>query len=489
MLRGDAVALPATPPFGGTVPRVGEPAVAEGQGLEAAGANGAAPSSAGRDAAYLVAGQVAASAAGFGLGIVLARALGPEGKGFYDIVVGSASLLMMVLGLSLSSGVFYHTAKRPLDHRRLLVLLWGVAAVLACVAAALLAAGRGLPWIAWMLPSGPAGAAALLTGGVLLAVYGQTLAKAVAGGMGRFGAQSVTDALGRLAAVAAALALALAGVRTPVPYVAVFAAAIGISALALSGMVWRTPVASRALPAAAIVGYSFPLYVGNLVQFLNYRLDIFFVKEMVSLRAVGIYTVAVSLAQVLWLVPMALAALVMRQAAAEGSGPGVLARVGEVNRFCLYLGLVSAVGLAGAAWIALGPVFGPGFEASFRPLALLLPGIVLFSPTIILSAYLNGIHRQVYTTWVACGSLTVTIVLNLLLVPRIGVAGAAVASTASYTLSSVVTVALSLRTTPGLTARALFVPHRADLARGMGLLRGALAGLRAAARPRRPAGS
>ncbi|HEX2077325.1 MAG TPA: polysaccharide biosynthesis C-terminal domain-containing protein [Longimicrobium sp.] len=489
MPRGDAAALPGAPPFGGGGRRAGEPPVTEGPGPEARGAEGAAAPSAGRDAAYLVAGQVAASAAGFGLGVVLARALGPEGKGFYDIVVGSASLLMMVLGLSLSSGVFYHTAKQPLDHRRLLALLWGVAAVLACLAAALLAAGRDLPWIAWMLPRGTGGAAALLTGGVLLALYGQTLAKAVAGGMGRFGAYSVSDAVGRLAALAAAVALALAGVRTPVPYLVVFAGAIGVSALALSGMVGRAPVPSRVLPVAAIVGYSFPLYVGNLVQFLNYRLDIFFVKEMVSLRAVGIYTVAVSLAQVLWLVPMALAALVMRQVAAEGSGEAVLARVGEVNRFCLYLGVVSAAGLAGVAWFALGPVFGPGFEASFPPLALLLPGIVLFSPTIILSAYLNGIHRQVYTTWVACGSLTVTIVLNLLLVPRIGVAGAAVASTASYTLSSVVTVALSLRTTPGLSARALFVPHRTDLARGMGLVRGALAGVRAAVRPRRPAGS
>ncbi|HEU0299093.1 MAG TPA: polysaccharide biosynthesis C-terminal domain-containing protein, partial [Longimicrobium sp.] len=239
----------------------------------------------------------------------------------------------------------------------------------------------------------------------------------------------------------------------------------------------------------AIVAYSFPLFVGNLVQFLNYRLDIFFVKEMVSLRAVGIYTVAASLGQVLWLVPMALAQLVMRQVAAEGTGAPVLARVAEINRQCLYLGVAAAASLAAVARFALGPVFGAGFEASFGPLALLLPGIVLFAPTIILSAYLNGIHRQVVTTWVACGSLAATVALNLLLIPRIGVAGAAVASTASYTLSSVATVAFALRAAPGWSLADLFVPRRADLSRGIGLLRAAGAGVRAFAGPRGPAAS
>ena len=41
-------------------------------------------------------------------------------------------------------------------------------------------------------------------------------------------------------------------------------------------------------------------YVGNLLQFFNYRLDLFIVGILLGPAAVGIYTAAIGLAELLW---------------------------------------------------------------------------------------------------------------------------------------------------------------------------------------------
>jgi O-antigen/teichoic acid export membrane protein len=430
-----------------------------------------------RDAGYLVTSQVLASGFMFGLGIVLARALGPAGKGYYDIAVGSAMLLMTFLGFSLSSGIFYYAARGAFEHRRLLVVLLLVAVAQGGVAAAVLAGFGHHPLLSWMLPGGSVVPAALLIATLLAVLQGQQFVRAVATGRGRFDAFSLSEVLGRGAALLAVVMLAVAGVASPVPYVLVFALAMIGAVLWLGVVAWREPVTSSALPLAGMALYSMPLFVGNVVQFLNYRLDIFFLKGFLSLGAVGTYTVAVGIAQLLWLIPNALGSLVMRATAAHGGTEGVLRRVAEVNRFCLYLGMAAALGLAFAASVLLEAVFGRDFSGSMRPLLVLLPGVVLFCPTIVLSAYLNGIRKQVYTTWVACGSLVVTVVLNLLLIPRIGIAGAAAASTASYTVSSLVTTVLVLRLNRGTALGPFYLPQPADAQRVAALARGALARL------------
>ncbi|MHB8959825.1 MAG: hypothetical protein ACYDAN_09385 [Candidatus Limnocylindrales bacterium] len=51
-----------------------------------------------------------------------------------------------------------------------------------------------------------------------------------------------------------------------------------------------------------MIGYARPMYIGNLVQFLNYRLDIFREVAFPSLRELGLYALGVTLGQLLWIV-------------------------------------------------------------------------------------------------------------------------------------------------------------------------------------------
>jgi Na+-driven multidrug efflux pump len=99
---------------------------------------------------------------------------------------------------------------------------------------------------------------------------------------------------------------------------------------------------------------------------------------------------------------------------------------------------------------------------------LLLPGIVAFAPVKVLAAYLAGAGQPRLFLVVSVSSLAVTIVLDLLMIPTLGIAGAATASSASYVTAAAVmlwvfrrTTGVSFRQTLILTSEDVRIARRA----------------------------
>jgi O-antigen/teichoic acid export membrane protein len=426
-----------------------------------------------RNAGYLVGSQLISSACIFVTGILLARTLGPAGRGYYDVVAATGTLLAILFGLSLGSGTLFYASRGAIDSRRTTRLALWAAAIPGALGAGLLLVAGERPIVAWMVPGVPSVTTVLLIGLVAALSQAQLLLRGIIVGGGHFATFALSEVLGRGLFLTAVVALVLAGAASPPTYVWAFtiSAAVAVGLLAWQGS--RLQSGCSTVPLRGIVTYSLPLYVGNLIQFLNYRVDVFFLNSYLSVASVGLYTVAVSLAQVLWLVPNALATVVMREVAEVTDGRVPLARTAEVNRFCLWTSALGGLVVFAVAAATVRTVLGAEFVASLHPLGVLLPGVVLFCPTIILSAYLNGIQKQMYTTWVAGAALVVTIVLNVILIPVIGISGAALASTASYSLSSIVTLGIVRRSDPSVSWTQLLGLQRADLVKGITLLRSA----------------
>ena len=136
----------------------------------------------------------------------------------------------------------------------------------------------------------------------------------------------------KVARHAGVAALFVAGSRTPAFYVAALLAAVLLATAFLFRRELARPVVRRPLPLCGMVRYSLPLFLGNAVQFLNYKLDVYFVNGWLGLQAVGTYTMAVWLSQMLWLLPNAIGALVL-QAAARAARPEAALPEAEVRHF------------------------------------------------------------------------------------------------------------------------------------------------------------
>ncbi|CAA7599589.1 Polysaccharide biosynthesis C-terminal domain protein [Acididesulfobacillus acetoxydans] len=206
------------------------------------------------------------------------------------------------------------------------------------------------------------------------------------------------------------------------------------------------PVLDRGI-LRGLLGYGVKAQVGNTIQKLNYRLDVFIVNYFLPLSQVGIYGAAVLLAETLWGVSASIATVIFPLAAAAGEDQEMHVFTSQVTRisfmliscFSLLLGLISRP--------LIDLMYGSGFAPAVTALLLLLPGIAVFSISNILANYLAGVGLAGRNTLSATISSIVTIFLDLVLIPRIGINGASIATSLSYATFTFTTLLFYLRFT------------------------------------------
>ena len=185
-------------------------------------------------------------------------------------------------------------------------------------------------------------------------------------------------------------------------------------------------------------------YLGNMLQFLNYRLDMFLIAFFMGVRFVGLYSVAVVLAEALWYFPSAVGTVVFART------PGLSTKQSDsstpaVCRSTLFLTFFLGLGLFVVSKPLIILFFGSSFLPAIRPLWILLPGVVALSVSKVLASEITGRGKPIIGTIAAGVSLLVNVSLNLLLIPKIGILGASLASTVSYSVTAAVVLFAFMR--------------------------------------------
>jgi O-antigen/teichoic acid export membrane protein len=200
--------------------------------------------------------------------------------------------------------------------------------------------------------------------------------------------------------------------------------------------------AGRPSPGLArkVAAYGFKAQLGSIALLLNARLDFAIVGALIGPASLGIYAVASRYAELLRLPALAMNYVLYPTYARDG---GAVAAAG-VRRMLPRIGWIPAavaVPMALAAPLVLPLFFGEPFRAAVVPAWILLVGLAGGGVTGVISAYLSGVNRPgLYSAALGAG-LPVTVVLDLLLIPPFGVAGAAVASAVAYLVTTGVLLA------------------------------------------------
>lgn len=172
--------------------------------------------------------------------------------------------------------------------------------------------------------------------------------------------------------------------------------------------------------------------LGNLLQLMNYRFDLFVVAAYQNAAAAGFYSVAVAVAESLWLISGAM--MVVLTPRLTSAGDDEAAEFAPfICRTVLLLNGVLALGVAAAAPVLIEAVFGGDAERSVAPALWLLPGVVAMSGGLMLSSYVFSRGRPILNTYSTAATVLVTLALDLVLIPPFGIEGAAVASSTAYT--------------------------------------------------------
>ncbi|HLA41740.1 MAG TPA: polysaccharide biosynthesis C-terminal domain-containing protein [Candidatus Glassbacteria bacterium] len=249
---------------------------------------------------------------------------------------------------------------------------------------------------------------------------------------------------------------------------------IGAQALVLPLAAWWIPwrgsrpqrTATEPLSGARFLGkslaYGLKGHLAGLLVTFNQRFDIFLLGALAGAREVGLYAVAVAVAETVWHVPISIQLNLFPRVSAIGAGEGAL-KMPRACRMTLLLTLILAVAIAVAGRPAISLLFGRDFLPAYMSLLALLPGVVAVSLAGVFESYFAGVDKRQYQSVSVGIAFTAGLLLCLLLIPRYGALGAAVASSVSYALQMVISLSLYARLA-GFSPREFFIPRREDLA-------------------------
>lgn len=196
-----------------------------------------------------------------------------------------------------------------------------------------------------------------------------------------------------------------------------------------------------------MLGYGIKAQIGNLVQLLNYRVNIFIINYFMTIAQVGIYSNAVALGETLWQVSGSIATVVFPMTTGSKNKEELKYFINKVTRISFTLIIIFAVVLALISDKIILLMFGKDFIGASEPLIFLLPGISVFSISNILANYMAGIAKIQYNIYSSLISFVFTMVFNVLLVPVMGINGAAVATSLSYAAFTVSSICFYKHTT------------------------------------------
>jgi O-antigen/teichoic acid export membrane protein len=189
--------------------------------------------------------------------------------------------------------------------------------------------------------------------------------------------------------------------------------------------------------ARRIGAYGLRGQVGGVMSLLNLRLDFILLSALAGPAVLGVYAVASKFAELIRILGMALQYVFYPAFAKQGKERAAA----TARRLIPRLGLVSATVLV-PLWLAAGVVipafYGSDFGSAVTPTRIILFGLALDGVAGVITGFLYGVGRPGLNSLAMAAGLAVTVVLDLLLIPRFEATGAAIASAVAYTTTGLV---------------------------------------------------
>ncbi|MEU8145767.1 polysaccharide biosynthesis C-terminal domain-containing protein [Nonomuraea sp. NPDC048901] len=182
-------------------------------------------------------------------------------------------------------------------------------------------------------------------------------------------------------------------------------------------------------------------HIGHIAQYflLWSAADILLLNALVSASEAGLYSVAVVVITIARVPADAVIQVVLPQQA-SGDMTTSAAATARALRLALLCSSGCALFLAAASPLLVPFVFGASYERSVLPLVILAPGIAAYAIVRLTGQYLIRLDRPLGISGITVVALTVNIALDLVLIPYMGAAGAALSSSIAYGLLAVIEV-------------------------------------------------
>ena len=384
----------------------------------------------GKDTLYILFAQILFVASGYAVHIGMGRILGPEQYGEFGVIMSLLAVLEVFLVRGVRDTVTKYTAEFPDKFQAIKRQALRIESVFGGILF-LLFAGAAKP-IALVFHNVSLAPALRISAFIIPFIALYSVFIGTLSGKMMFGRRSIAMNVQSLGKVAGVYLFTLLGFGLEgavagyvVSYVLAFFAAIYLSS--------DDKKEDGAFSAAKIISFAIPIVVfwGTLSLLMN--LDIFLVKTLIrDAQAAGFYTSALALTRAPYFVFYAFAITLLPVISQLTS----LNHLREAHRYVnqsLRLLLIMLTPLAfftsGSSSQIIRLLYSSRYVPAARPLGILIFGVTFLTVFSVLAAVITGSGRPRTSMALALALLPLDLLLNLLLIPRFGLSGAATATT------------------------------------------------------------
>ncbi len=377
-----------------------------------------------RSSAVVFAGFTTARALGFLFSVAGARILAPMdyGRLTYAIaVVSIASVFISGSPIGLSRFLARNHGNRALQETYFTNWIGLIVAIVAVSALVVAPISYVIGLRGWLL----VGVLCNLLGIAVLETY-----REVQRGLDRYVAMMSVYVIANLLQLVGVVVLGSMSVRSP----AIFLIVYGLSsAVALAVVLPVMPISLRFARSGLslarvreIFHFTRPLLLQSVFFAVWFGSDLVMVQHLMTTEATGNYGVAKALVNVLLLAPTAI-------------GTAILPRIARLGERSLAKYILAALGLTSVATVPLvagvvifGPrlilmIFGSKYPQAATPLTILAIGMGLYGFYTVMGSIWVGLGRPVIDPIATGIAMSCTLAVGLTMIPRMGLAGAALA--------------------------------------------------------------
>jgi len=368
-------------------------------------------------------------------GIILARVLGPEDRGLYAAIIVIPTMFISLTNMGVRQSAIHFIGKKVFPIEKvmgavyLLAILVSVVGITVCT---LIMTQLGNPNFSMLL--------------IILAVTQVPLLVTTSYSEGIF--------LGnRLVGVTAKISWMVEALRLVFVIILVYVLELGVRGALMALLACQFLTTTYAISQTRLVGKISLRWDSTIVKSLfskgiifalalfvmqlNYKVDILLMERLCPLKQIGLYAVGVNIAQLMWIVPQGVTAVLFSHSA---NAENIDEFSYKVTRLLRVVGLFSFLLMMTIVLVvpfAIPFVYGNEYSGSVRVMQLLAPGVFAMFNFKIINQDLAGRGRPDLALIVTIPGLVINIILNLFLLPRYGAVGAAISSSISYSLVGV----------------------------------------------------
>lgn len=186
-------------------------------------------------------------------------------------------------------------------------------------------------------------------------------------------------------------------------------------------------------------GYGIKGWLGDVAVTANVRVDQIILGMVASATSLGYYSISAMLSELFWVPANSVGSVLYNKIAVATKSGDLEAAIGTfalIHRILFWLAFIGLIGFIPFSFILIPAVYGAEFINSVLPFLLLLPGTLAMISTKLLTKLFTASGKINITNKVQIYSSVIGISLYALLIPLMGLKGAAIATSAGYIIGA-----------------------------------------------------